>query len=253
MIILNAPRPLVTFLFFFLSISTFYHVFAQPIDAWKAIFNGQNFDGWAVIERPANATVKDSSMVLHMTAYTSRHAFVRTDKKFKDFIFEVDFKRDRAIDSGILFRSESTPDTAFSQLFGYMVKVDPQPARLWTGGIFLDFGNGINWLYTLADDDRARNAEKESGEWNRLRIEAIGMRIRVWLNGIPTCHLIDDKYREGFIAFKIHYLKDEIEKEKLAIAYKNMRIITRNPEKYERSIDLPPIDSRKKVDIKYFR
>jgi len=253
MIILNALRPFVTFLFLLLSTSAFYHVFAQPAAAWEAIFNGQNFDGWAVIERPANATVKDSSMVLHMTAYTSRHAFVRTDKKFKDFIFEVDFKRDRAIDSGILFRSESTPDTAFSQLFGYMVKVDPQPARLWTGAIFLDFGNGINWLYTLAGDDRARNAEKESGEWNRLRIEAIGMRIRVWLNGIPTCHLIDDKYREGFIAFKIHYLKDEIEKEKLAIAYKNMRIFTRNPEKYERSIDLPPIDSRKKVDIKYFR
>ena len=224
----------------------------QPSSIWEKLFNGKNLDGWAVIERPANVKIQDSCMVLHMTAHTSRHSFIRTNKKYKDFILEVDFKRDSIIDSGILFRSHTTPDTAFSALFGYMVKVDPSPTRLWTGGVFLDFGNGINWLHSLENDDRARHAEKP-GRWNRLRIEAIGNHIKIWVNGIPTVNMIDDKYQEGFIAFKIHFLMGEEEKEKLQIAYKNVKIITKDVQKYAQATDLPLRDTRKKVDITYFR
>ena len=227
-------------------------VYGQPTSAWEKIFNGKNLEGWSVIEKPANVKVKDSSIVLHMTAHTSRHSFVRTNKKYKDFILEVDFKRDRTIDSGILFRAESAPDTAFNALFGYMVKVDPSPTRLWTGGVLLDFGNGLNWLHPLQDNDRSRHAEKE-GSWNRLRVEAIGNIIKVWINDIPTVHLVDDKYKEGYVALKIHYLGGEKEKENLEIAYKNIRIISKNPQKYSRVIDLPAKNTIGKVDITYFR
>ena len=238
--------------FFIFAILRCQFSYAQPASAWERIFNGKNLEEWSVIERPANVKVKDSSIVLHMTAYTSRHSFVRTKKKYKDFILEVDFKRDRTIDSGILFRAESTPDTAFNALFGYMVKVDPSPTRLWTGGVLLDFGNGLNWLYPLLNDERARHAEKE-GVWNRLRVEVIGTIIKVWINDIPTAHLVDDKYKEGFIAFKIHYLEGEKEKENLEIAYKNIRIISKNPKQYSRAIDLPAKNTMGKVDITYFR
>ncbi|MEZ4771939.1 MAG: DUF1080 domain-containing protein [Bacteroidia bacterium] len=220
---------------------------------WEALFDGCDLKGWAVVERPAKVSVTDSSMVLNMTVYTSRHSFVRTNEKYKDFIFEVDFKRDSSIDSGILFRSENTPDTAFSALFGYMVKIDPSPTRRWTGGVFLDYGNGLNWLYPLEGDERAQQAEKAGGTWNHLRIEAIGEDIKVWLNDIPTAHLTDDKYCEGYIAFKIHYLMHDKEQEKLEIAYRNARIITQNPELYTMPMDLPAKNTKEKLDITYFR
>lgn len=226
---------------------------SQPSAAWESLMNGKDLTGWSVLGKPATVSIQDSSMLLHMTAHTSRHAFVRTDKAYKDFIFEVEFRRDRSLDSGILFRSIDAPDTAFSDIFGYMVKIDPSPTRLWTGGIFLDFGNGINWLHTLEGDDRARMAERVDQEWNRLRIEAIGERIKIWLNDIPTVHLIDDKYRKGYIAFKIHYLMKDAEKEQLEIAFRNARIITRNPKRYVRPIDLPVQDTRNKVEIRFFR
>ncbi len=229
------------------------NLFAQPPEAWEYLHNGKDLSGWSVLDKPAKVMVRDSAIVLRMTPYTSRHAFVRTNKLYKNFIFEVDFRRDRTLDSGILFRSESAPDTAFSALFGYMIKVDPSLTRLWTGGVFLDYGNGINWLHSLEGDDRAREAEKDGGEWNRLRIEAIGEEIKIWLNGIPTVHMIDDKYQKGYIAFKIHYLRKEVEKEELEIAYKNARIITRNPKRYSRPIDLPAKDTRSDVEITYFR
>lgn len=220
---------------------------------WDTLFNGCDLSGWAVIERPAKVSVTDSSLVLNMTAYTSRHSFVRTKEKYKDFIFEVDFKRDSSVDSGVLFRSESAPDTAFSALFGYMVKIDPSPTRKWTGGVFLDYGNGLNWLYPLEGDERAQQAEQAGGTWNHLRIEAIGEDIRVWLNGIPTAHLTDDKYCEGYIAFKIHYLLHDKAQEKLEIAYRNARILTQNPEQYIMTMNLPAKNTKGKLDITYFR
>lgn len=225
-------------------------VFAQN---WQSLFNGKTLDGWAVVDKPANVQIKDSSMVLKMTPYTSRHAFVRTNKKYKDFIFEVEFKRDLTLDSGVLFRSEDAPDTAFSALFGYMVKIDPQPTRLWTGGIFIDFGNGHQWLKTLEGDENARKAEKKGGEWNTLRIEAQGQNLRVWLNGVPTVNLIDDKYKEGYIAFKIHFLQKEIEKSNLEIAYRHPKIMTKNLSKYAQNMALPKTDTRGVWKIQYFR
>jgi hypothetical protein len=230
-----------TFIFLLLS----YLSKAQPDEAWESLFNGINLEGWTIVDPPVSAVVKDSSILIHMTPHTSRHAFIRTNKQYKDFIFEVDFKRDKAIDSGVLFRGVSTSDSAYTALFGYMVKIDPRAHRLWTGGIFLDYGKEYNWLESLEGNEKGRQAEKGKGEWNRLRIEAIGDEMKVWLNDIPTAYILDDRYKAGYIAFKIHHLKSGDEnKTKLAIAYKNARIITQNLEKYARSTSLPKNDTR---------
>jgi hypothetical protein len=242
-------------IFYFILLSSLmcHTVFGQPEDVWQPLFDGRSLDGWSIVDPPAKVMVEDSSIVLSMTAYTSRHAFVRTNKPYRDFIFEVEFKRDLTIDSGILFRCENTPDTAFSRLFGYMIKVDPSLTRLWTGGVFLDYGNGITWLHDLEGDDRARHAEYPGGEWNRLRVEAVGEVVKIWMNDIPMVHMLDDKYQQGYIAFKIHYLMHDKEQESLEIAYRKARIITTGLEKFVREIDLPRRDTRSVKEIKYFR
>lgn len=228
--------------------------FSQPDDAWQAIFNGQDLEGWSIIDPPVNVAVKDSSIVIHMKPHTSRHAFIRTNKKYKDFVFEIDYRRDFDIDSGVMFRCIDALQTAFSALFGYMVKLDSKPNRFWSGGLFVDFGNGWSWLQTLENNEKARQAEKKKGEWNRLRIEAVGDIIKVWLNGIPTAHIKDDRYNEGYIAMKIHYLNSgSQEKEQLELAYKNVRIITENIEEYSEPIELPLKDTRGELNITYFR
>lgn len=225
----------------------------QAAAAWQPLSNGRNLDGWRIIDPPAKVAMADSSLVLRMSAHTARHAFVRTARKYRNFIFEVEFSRDLNLDSGILFRSVDAPDTAFSGLFGYMVKIDPQPARRWTGGIFVDYGNGHEWLHTLENNEAGRNAERPGGEWNRLRIEAIGDHIRVWLNEVPTAHILDTRYKKGYLAFKIHFLTQDQAQERMKIAYRNPRIITRKPRKYARSTPLPLQDTRGFSNIRYFR
>jgi Domain of Unknown Function (DUF1080) len=226
---------------------------AQSIYPWQSLFDGKSLNGWSVIGKPSNVQIKDSCIILHMTPFTSRHAFIRTTKKFKDFIFEIEFRRDLAIDSGILFRSVDAPDTAFNDLFGYMVKIDPSQSRLWTGGVLLDFGNGLQWLYPLDKEEKARHAEKSQGEWNKIRIEAIGQDIKVWLNEIPTVHLTDDKYDDGYIALKIHYLMEDKEKAGLEISYRNPQIIMKHVKRYARSMEIPANDTRAIKEVKYFR
>ncbi|MFT7160065.1 MAG: hypothetical protein ACI9GZ_001238 [Bacteroidia bacterium] len=228
--------------------------YSQSSEAWNMIFNGTDLSGWTIVDPPADVVVEDSSMVIHMTPFTSRHSFIRTNKAYKDFILELDFKRDKLIDSGVMFRCEAAPDSAYSALFGYMIKIDPRPQRLWTGGLFVDFGNGYNWLQTLEDNEKGRDAEKQEGEWNRLRVEAIGDDVKVWLNDVPTTHILDDRYKLGHIGFKIHYLqKANEEKISLKIAYKSIRILTKDLKKYARPSTLSILDTRDDLDNTYFR
>jgi hypothetical protein len=239
-----------------LLISTLPAVSAAPPDGpvWESLFNGRDWDGWSIIEPPVRAEIKDGSMVLRPTPHTSRHAFIRTNREFQDFIFEIEFRHDRKIDSGVLFRAEAAPPTAWSALHGYMVKIDPQPQRLWTGGIFVDFGNSYAWLQTLEGDERARRAEKPAGEWNLLRIEAFGEELKVWLNGIPTAHILDEKYRAGYLALKIHFLNnDGAGFTGLELAYRNARVITANPRNFAQPMDLPAKDTRGPLHLTTFR
>jgi hypothetical protein len=76
-------------------------------------------------------------------------------------------------------------------------------------------------------------------QWNHFRIEAIGPEIKVWVNGIPTAYLIDTKYTQGYIALKIHSMGNTPENEKILVHYKNLRILTSEPQRHSMPTDLP--------------
>lgn len=217
----------------------FSSVYCQQVEPWNSIFNGYSLKGWKTIGSKGKVLVNDSAIECHMTVNTAVHTFASTKRKYKNFILELDFKRDPAFNSGILFRANHAPDTASVNLYGYQVKIDPSEKRKWTGGIFDDFGKTWAWIYDLRNDTRAQNANR-SNEWNHIRIEMIGSHIKVWVNDIPTVNLINDKYQKaGYIAFKMHSLGDKPEQEAWKAQFKNIRIITKNVQKYSRETDLP--------------
>lgn len=213
---------------------------AEP--PWRTLFNGRDLAGWKIVgaEPKASTTVEDGALVGHMVRGTPEHTFFCTEEQFGDFILEVESFQTGGFNSGILFRCVETPARAAVRLHGYQVKIDPSPTRRWTGGIFDDYGRNWLWLHTLKDDARARTAYVFNA-WARFRIEAIGRTLKVWVNGIPTTHLVDDRYARGYIAFKIHSFaaSGNPEQEKNLIRYRNIRIITDDPARYAQSIDLP--------------
>lgn len=206
--------------------------------SWQSLFNGSDLTGWKIValRDPAPAVVEDGAMVLRQRINTVEHTFLTSAAKYGDFILELDLMDDPTFNSGILLRCADAPAEAAVRLNGYQVKID-NTKRSWTGGVFDDFGNSWRWLFDLKDDPRARDAFK-MGEWAHFRIECIGSTIKVWVYDVPTCHLIDETYREGYIAFKIHSVGNKPEATESAIRFKNIRILTDQPARFVRPIEL---------------
>lgn len=211
---------------------------------WISLFNGRDLAGWKIVG-PANLApivVEDGALVLRQRPDTPEHTFLTSEQPYRNFILELDVLDEPGFNTGILLRCAEAPAAARVRLNGYQVKIDPTP-RAWTGGIFDDFGHNWKWLFDLKHDARARAAFK-LGEWAHFRIECLGNSIKVWINGVPTCHLIDEKYAAGFLAFKIHSIGPKVGTN--AVRLKNIRIVTDRPERFQQPIALaarraPPV------------
>lgn len=218
--------------------------FAQKDNApWKSLFNGKNLDGWKMVGDKGDAFVENGEIVIRRKVNTKEHTFVTSKRNYSDFILEVDFKMDApGWSTGVLVRcvdANPNSDTTKVRLYGYQIKID-NTARNWTGGIFDDFGGTWKWMYDLKQNDPARQAFKIFG-WNTFRIEAIGNNMKVWLNGVPSTNLINDKYAKGYIALKIHSLGADSKDKDVLVHFKNIRIISKNVAKYSKSSDLKQI------------
>ena len=205
-----------------LLLSTF--SFAQDEAAWMPLFNGVDFSGWEKLNGTAQYEIKDGAIVGISQANTP-NTFLATEKTYGDFILELDVKLSYGLNSGIQIRSLSTPEYHEGRVHGYQVELDPSD-RKWTGGIYDEARRG--WLYPLTRNDKGANAFNV-GDWNHVRIEAIGPSIRTWINGIQCANLVDDLTPEGFIALQVHSINNEEQIGK-TIQWKNIRILTENLE-----------------------
>lgn len=193
---------------------------------WTELFNGKNLKGWTVVGGKAPYKVVDGAIVGTTIANTP-NSFLRTTAEYDDFILELSFKVDDELNSGIQFRSNSKPEFKDGIVHGYQYDIDPSE-RAWTGGIYDEAREG--WLYPLTTNKKASKAFKP-GCWNDVRIEAIGNRIRTWINGVPAADILDNQDSKGFIALQVHQIYDEADAGK-TVSWKDIRIITENVEDF---------------------
>lgn len=194
-------------------------------EKWENLFNGKNLKGWRVLNGAAEYTVKDGTIIGHSKLKTP-NSFLCTEKNFGDFILELEFKVDEGLNSGIQFRSNCFKEYNNGRVHGYQYEIDPSQ-RAWSGGIYDEGRRG--WLYSLDKNPNARTAFK-AGDWNKVRIEAIGTSVRTWLNGIPCANLLDDMTLSGFIALQVHQIGTPEQVGK-TVQWKNIRICTENLDK----------------------
>ncbi len=203
---------------------------------WNYLFDGRDLTGWVQRGGEASYEVQDSSIV-GTTAYNTQNTFLCTEKDYGDFILELDFKVAPDMNSGVQIRSESTPDYRNGRVHGYQVEIDPSD-RAFTGGIYDEARRG--WLYPLNDpgNEEARGAFK-NGQWNHFRVEAIGNHIKTWVNGVPVTNLYDEMTPKGFIALQVHSVGTDSSRVGEQIRWKNIRIITENPQEFSRETTAP--------------
>jgi len=183
---------------------------------WSSLFNGENLDGW--IKRGGNATYEVSEQtIIGTTRQGGANTFLCTDRDYGDFILELEYLVDPAMNSGIQIRSLSDPDYNRGVVHGYQVEIDPSK-RAWSGGIYDESRRG--WLFPLKDLPQAQAAFRQN-QWNHYRVEAIGDSIRTWVNGVPAADLRDSLNVSGFIALQVHGTNRE---EPMQIKWRNIRI-----------------------------
>lgn len=191
-------------------------------EKWITLFNGKDLSGWKQLNGKASYEVKNKEIV-GTTVFGEPNSFLVTEKDYGDFILELDFRLDADMNSGIQFRSETKPDYRDGRVHGYQMEIDPSP-RAWTGGIYDEARRG--WLYPLEYNVAGKKAYKQR-DWNRARIECIGNVIRIWVNGIPTAHVVDDLTTRGFIALQVHSIRKQ-EESGQQVRWRNIRIQTQN-------------------------
>lgn len=186
-------------------------------DTWQNLFDGKTLNGWVRHGGKAQFTVEDGAIV-GTTVPNTHNSFLCTEKEYGDFILELEFKVDPNLNSGVQIRSHVRPDPNFGEVvYGYQVEIDPSK-RAWSGGIQEELGRG--WLCNLKNKPLAREAFK-SGQWNHLRIEAVGSTFKTWLNGTPAVELVDSEALKGFIGFQVHKIKTNEAKQ---VRFRNIKI-----------------------------
>ncbi len=203
----------------------------QPETAWQSLFNGKDFTGWRKLSGEAEYYIADDAIV-GVSKSGTPNTFLCTDKDYGDFILELDVRLDNSLNSGIQIRSLSLPEYQNGRVHGYQVELDPSDRR-WTAGIYDEARRG--WLYPVTENHKGAMAFV-AGDWNHMRIEAIGPRIRTWLNGVQVADLVDDMTASGLIGLQVHsiYAPDQ---EGKTIHWRNIRIVTDNVGAYARTPD----------------
>ena len=232
---LNQPMKLYN-LFFLLFISSFISSCNEDKTPWVNLFSNNSLEGFNI--KGGNATYKnENGTIIGTTAANTPNTFLCTDKEYSDFIFEIEYKVDATMNSGIQIRSNSLPNYRDGMVHGYQIEIDPSK-RAWSGGIYDE--KRRKWLNPLVDNPQAQKAFKQN-EWNHYRVEAIGDTLKTWINGVAAAYLIDDKTGSGFIGLQVHSIGKNKKNLGKQVMWRNAKILTTDLAKYSRESPLEPI------------
>ena len=210
--------------------------YGQKDEGWVNLFNGKNLKGWERLNGKAEYKAENGEIVGISTLNTP-NSFLVTKKDYGNFILEYEMKMDRGLNSGVQIRSESNREYKNGRVHGYQVECDDSKRR-WTGGIYDEARRG--WLYPLEYNPAAKDLYK-NGEWNSFRVEAVGDKIRTWINGKPVANLVDDMTAKGFIGLQVHGIGNNKSLAGKTVHWRNIRI---KPDATEKDMLSMPNDVR---------
>ena len=158
-----------------------------------SLFNGENLDGWEVFG--TEKWYVEDGLLICESGPDAGYGYLGTEKEYKNFILDLDFKQEADGNSGVFIRS-SVDGTTVS---GWQVEVAP-PGK-FTGGVYESYGR--QWL---KKPNKKKDAALKFGDWNHMKIEVNGNKVTSWLNGTEMVSFKDRIIGkgEGSILLQIH-------------------------------------------------
>jgi hypothetical protein len=156
---------------------------------WSSVFDGKSLSGWKY--QPEFWKLEDG-VLIGVTPGTPEHHYAYTEKDYQDYELHADVKL-VGNNSGICIR---IAPTNFDNVPGYQVDM----GEGYWGCLWDERGRGMLAKYPPAD--AAKLVKKD--DWNHYYVKAVGHHIEVWLNGVKTVDIVDDKGRpSGPIGFQL--------------------------------------------------
>ena len=185
---------------------------AASEDGFVPLFNGKNLDGW---KTTGNWVVEEDGTVTLVprpgeTGWERFDAYIMTERTYKDFVLDLEFKIEKEGNSGVFFR---VGDPLLPVSKGIEVQI------LDTFGLEKPGNHDCGGVIGTAAP--SKNMAKPAGEWNRYTITVENNRLTVVLNGEQIIDLkldesaMKDRPEVGHIGFQ-----DEAKR----IWYRNVRI-----------------------------
>ena len=157
-------------------------------DTLKGFFNGLDLSGW---QGDTSLWSVENGEIVGRTRGLKQNEFLKNELIFGDFRFRVDVQlADNQGNSGIQFRSEAMDDGVVK---GYQADI----GQNWWGKLYEEHGRALLW-------PKSGEQHVKRG-WNTYEIEAVGSRVRTWING-QLCVDLDDAAgaKRGIFALQLH-------------------------------------------------
>jgi len=182
------------------------------VDGFEPMFNGKDLTGW---ETNGNWVVEEGNVITLMprageSGWKRYDDYIRTKKKYGDFILDLEFKFNKRGNSGVFMRIGDTKNHVDS---GFELQILDTHGKKNPGH---HDGGGV-----IRTKGPSKNMMKPAGEWNRYTITLVGSKLKVILNGEQIQDLdlsrteMRDRPLTGYISFQ-----DEAKR----IWYRNVKI-----------------------------
>lgn len=185
---------------------------AADAPGFVSLFNGQDLAGWKtkgnwVYDTDGTVTLKPRA---GETGWKRFDAYIFTERKYRDFVLDLEFKFEPTGNSGVFFCVADPLDPVAKGIELQILDTHglAKPGHHDCGGIIRAMG-------------AAKNMVKPAGEWNRYTLTLKERRLAVDFNGERTIVLdlaaspMQDRPAEGHIGFQ-----DEAKR----VWYRNVRI-----------------------------
>lgn len=181
------------------------HAQQQDSNGFKPMFNGKNFEGW---QTKGNWKILKNG-VIHLQPRPGEKGWERygsylwTNKKYGDFILDLEYKHPKGGNSGIFVRTKNRakncPDVG--------IEVQILDSHGKKGKLIHHDCGGV-----IRTSPPSKNMAKPAGQWNRMIITCKGNTMKVKLNGEQIINLdlsktpMKDRPMQGYIGIQDHGL-----------------------------------------------
>lgn len=174
-------------------------------EGFVSLLNGRDLSDWETRGGESTFEFKDG-VVIGTCVPGEASTYLSTKKTdYADFIFTGEMKWEKDLNSGVMFRAQSSKENA---VFGPQVEMEGVTnTRGWSGGVYGQSCGGYWYPLWLKEHEKVRNSLNKEG-WNRVTVMAKGKIVKTWLNGVPAAHWVGDgTYSKGYFGLQVHQAK----------------------------------------------